>query len=117
MIELSWSGFGTSIVAGRLISQKKSLALSLRGEPAETLRRVAKPGVTLSRDLLKQMAGNLSLSALPGLMLLALGMDYTIAYENLSGGGLRILFQRATEGPPSGTGGGAGGDRAQGEPD
>jgi len=107
VIELNWGGFGTSLVAGRLIAQKKPVALSLRGEPAEALRRVAAPGATLDRALLRQLASQLSLTTLPGLMLLALGMGYAITYEHLDQGGIRILFGRATGGtePPGGPGG------------
>jgi hypothetical protein len=110
VIELDWGGFGTSLAAGRLIAQKKPLALSLRGQPAETLRRVAAPGATFSRDLLRQLGGNLSLTTLPGLMLLALGMGYRLSYENLADGGLRMTFDRAPDahGPGAGSGGSAG---------
>lgn len=104
MIELNWGGFGTSLVAGRLIARKQPLALSLHGEAAEILRRLAAPGVTLNRELLGRLASNLSLATLPGLMLLALGLGYAISYENLTAQGIRILFTSGQAGqqPPTG---------------
>lgn len=111
MKELNWNGLGTSLAAGRLIARKEPFALSLRGEAAAALRKVAGPGVTLKRELLSTLVSQLSLAALPGLMLYALGSGYQLSYESLGGEGIRIRFQRAPrpspEGDPTSSGGGA----------
>jgi hypothetical protein len=98
--ELNWTGLGTSVAAGRLIARKEAFTITLRGQAADALRKVAGPAAALNRALLSTLAANLSLTALPGVMLYALGSGYRLSYENLGDQGIRMRFERGPL-PPS----------------
>jgi hypothetical protein len=103
--EITWRGITTTLAASRLIARGESFALLLDGSNADTLRRVLGPYARLDRGLLSALAANLSLTALPGLMLYALGRGYALVHESRNDGSVRMRFQsvasRATAGPTS----------------
>jgi len=90
--QLTWGGLATSWVAGRLIAKDQSFAILIAGNAAEALRKLVGPSAQLSRELLSTLAGNLSLSTLPPLMLYALGRGYELHHEGGEGGSVRMRF-------------------------
>ena len=92
MKEIPWGGITSAYAAGKMIKAKEPFSLVISGDSAEALRKVAKPGIKLNREMLGVFFGNLSLTALPGLMLFALARKYHLDYENLGAGGVRMRF-------------------------
>lgn len=92
MQEVTWEQTGSSFIAGRLIARKRSFALRLRGQSAEALRHIVGPDVGLDRETVGVLMKNVSLAALPGLMLFALGRQYDLRYALLDGGEIVMYF-------------------------
>lgn len=93
MQELHWGGVKSALTAGRLIARGRPFALVIQGRAAETLKRVARPGARLDRQMLGLVFSNFSLTTLPGLMMYSLGRRYHLVYDNLGSGGIRVRFE------------------------
>jgi hypothetical protein len=90
--QLTWGGLATSWAAGRLIAKGDAFSVLLAGAAAETLRKVLGPNAQLSQETLSAVAGNLSLTTLPALMLYALGRGYMLQHESVDGGSIKMRF-------------------------
>jgi len=80
MREVSWDKPWSSVSAGRLINKKERFTIRLRGKAAEALKHIARPGARLDRETVGVVMSNISLAALPGLMVFALGKAYSLHY-------------------------------------
>jgi hypothetical protein len=99
---LTWGGLATSWIAGKLIGKGESFAILIAGDAADALRKLVGPSAQLSREMLSTVAGNLSLTTLPALMLYSLGRGYELHNESVEGGSVRMRFvKRGAEAAPN----------------